>query len=130
MSDKIPEEKVNLNSARSECELDEIDIENDPIEHNINAFVIKQLDNDVPKPEQNQVKQVDTSASTSTDDKKAGHPSNIVELGQQAKNAFSKEHCFDKVKFTSVDEGVPDETDVYNRFYFESDHLALKDNSE
>ena len=38
--------------------------------------------------------------------------------------------CLDKVQFDSLDEGIPDENDIYNRFYFESDHLALKDNSE
>lgn len=38
--------------------------------------------------------------------------------------------CLEKVEFDSLDEGIPDENDVYNRFYFESNHLALKDNPE
>lgn len=38
--------------------------------------------------------------------------------------------CLQKVEFDSLDEGVPSENDIYNRFYFESDHLALKDNPE
>lgn len=38
--------------------------------------------------------------------------------------------CLEKVEFDSLDEGIPDENDVYKRFYFESNHLALKDNPE
>ena len=36
----------------------------------------------------------------------------------------------EKVQFDELDEGIPDEDDIFNRFYFESDHLALKDNAE
>lgn len=54
----------------------------------------------------------------------------VKEFSNNGSDEMSHINYLQKVAFDSLDEGVPDENDIYNRFYFESDHLALKDNAE
>jgi hypothetical protein len=139
MADVSLEEQEQSNSTEIECELDEIDIVSDPIAHEISEGTCE------PSPDSHRndtrtdgkCKQVITSA---TGDKKEGRLSNAVvdsglfedheKLVDDETEFPTNKYSLQKVQFTSVDEGVPDEDDVYKRFYFESDHLALKDNAE
>lgn len=54
----------------------------------------------------------------------------VKEFSNNESDEMSHINYLQKVAFDSLDEGVPDENDIYNRFYFESDHLALKHNPE
>jgi hypothetical protein len=140
MEDKNLEEQGQSNSAENECEFDEIDIVSDPTESKISEINqessleghshVNERQKDVKS------KPVKTFV---TSKKKAGCllntavDSGLFEDGEKLvkdEREFSNDNCLDKVQFTSMDEGVPDENDVYKRFYFESDHLALKENAE
>lgn len=54
----------------------------------------------------------------------------VTEFSNNGSDEMSHINYLQKVAFDSLDEGVPDENDIYNRFYFESDHLALKVNPD
>jgi hypothetical protein len=135
MADNALEEEGQPSLAENECESDEIDIVSHSNEHEISEIKQEYL----PDERQNcdlKSKQASTFAAGS---KKTARFSNAVvdsstsepreRLDIKEEREFSC-NSLDKVQFTSMDEGMPDENDVYKRFYFESDHLALKDNAE
>ena len=138
MEDNTLEGQGQSNSVENECDYDEIDIISHPAEHEI-AEIKRETSSDGHCNERQDYdwksKHIGTSAASSK--KTARFSDAIVDSGisehreklVKAEGEFSN-NCLDKVQFTSIDEGIPDENDLYKRFYFESDHLALKDNAE
>lgn len=136
MDDKSLEEQVQLNFAEDECEFEEIDIVSEPAEGETSKIHQPGLDSHSTGKRSANVESL--PAKTSTNDKKARLSNTAAECRPfgERRNVVKDEtkltstNFLQKVQFTGEDEGIPDETDAYKRFYFESDHLALKDNAE
>ena len=136
MGDKSLEEQVQLNFAEDECEFEEIDIVSEPAEGETSKIQLPGLDSPTTGKRSANVEPL--PAKTFTDHKKARLSNTAAESGPfgERRNVVKDEtkltstDSLQKVQFTGEDEGIPDETDAYKRFYFESDHLALKDNAE
>ena len=132
MDDQGLEEQGKSKTDDNECEFVEIDILNDPIDDNIASIKQEPLQDQSEPVDEIKPKQVNASAAC--DEKEGIHLNAFVDSDNSAelkdKSELTSQDCLQKVQFTSVDEGIPDENDVYKRFYFESDHLALKDNAE
>ncbi|XP_028394726.1 ZZ-type zinc finger-containing protein 3-like isoform X2 [Dendronephthya gigantea] len=144
MGEKNSEEYKKLDYTEDDCDLDEIDIINDPSEQIISKnyregpFI---LDGTHHTDDMKNDLKLDKTKNFPCDNREAGTSNSTADSGENEimKNSvkdetnsreFSNSNSLHKVQFNCKDEGVPDEKDVYSRFYFESDHLALKDNAD
>ena len=135
MGDQSSEEQVQSNHAENECEFEEIDIVSDPAEDKTPKIQQSRLDGRTTGKHRINGKSVPVKTSTnnkkvcvSNTEEEAGPSGGQINLKDETKLTCTK--SLQKVQFNGEDEGIPDETDAYKRFYFESDHLALKDNAE
>ena len=128
MEAEIFTEHIEVNSVAAESETEEIDVISDPTPLDVvaNFSLNEEITN-------NKTRNNETDIGNNVEIRQAA--SNVINGGGSVDNkntvvGVPDVNVLDKVQFTSVDDGEPDETDVYKRFYFESDHLALKENAE
>lgn len=143
MGEKNSEKPKRFDSTEDDRDLDEIDIINDPSEQ-ITSKNFKEdpftldgthhTDDMKNYSKSNKMKSFDCDTEIGTSNSTAD--SGVDEIiknpvkDETSRHKFLSHNSLNKVQFNSWDEGMPDENDVYSRFYFESDHLALKDNAE
>ncbi|XP_046845354.1 ZZ-type zinc finger-containing protein 3-like isoform X2 [Xenia sp. Carnegie-2017] len=128
MEAEIFTEHIEVNSVAAESETEEIDVISDPTPLDVvaNFSLNEEITN-------NKTRTNETDIGVNVEIRQAA--SNVINDGGSVDNkntmvGVPDVNVLDKVQFTSVDDGEPDETDVYKRFYFESDHLALKENAD